>query len=78
VEFLEPLNVAILSERRVFAPYGLEGGESGQKGVNLFIRKDGTSIYMGAKNEIVAQPGERFRIMSPGGGGFGTPTADDE
>jgi 5-oxoprolinase (ATP-hydrolysing) len=26
VEFLEPLNMAILSERRVFAPYGLEGG----------------------------------------------------
>jgi 5-oxoprolinase (ATP-hydrolysing) len=33
---------------------------------------------MGAKNEIVAQPGERFRIMSPGGGGFGRPTADEE
>nr|WP_320013869.1 hydantoinase B/oxoprolinase family protein [uncultured Desulfobacter sp.] len=78
VEFLEPLNVAILSERRVFAPYGLEGGESGQKGVNLFIRKDGTSIYMGAKNEIMAQPGERFRIMSPGGGGFGTPTGNEK
>ena len=28
VEFLEPLNMAILSERRVFAPYGLEGGEA--------------------------------------------------
>ena len=78
VEFLEPLNVAILSERRVFAPYGLEGGKSGKKGVNLFIRKDGTSINMGAKNEILAQPGERFRIMSPGGGGFGSPTTDEE
>lgn len=78
VEFLEPLNVAILSERRVFAPYGLEGGESGKKGVNLFIRKDGAPICMGAKNEIMAQPGERFRIMTPGGGGFGTPTANKD
>lgn len=77
VEFLEPLNVAILSERRVFAPYGLEGGESGKKGVNLFIRKDGASVCMGAKNEILAQPGDRFRIMSPGGGGFGTPKTDE-
>nr|WP_320192350.1 hydantoinase B/oxoprolinase family protein [uncultured Desulfobacter sp.] len=77
VEFLEPLNVAILSERRVFAPYGLEGGESGKKGANLFIKKDGTSISMGAKNEILAQPGERLRIMSPGGGGFGTPATDE-
>jgi 5-oxoprolinase (ATP-hydrolysing) len=78
VEFLAPLNVAILSERRVFAPYGMSGGESGKKGVNLFIRKDGTTINMGAKNEIPAQPGERFRIMSPGGGGFGTPTPDKQ
>ncbi len=73
VEFLEPLNMGILSERRVFAPYGLEGGEDGQRGVNLFIRKDGRKINLGAKNEIMADPGDRFRIMTPGGGGFGTP-----
>ncbi len=73
VEFLEPLNVGILSERRVFAPYGLEGGDDGKRGVNLFIRSDGRRINMGAKNEIIAQPGDRFRIMTPGGGGFGSP-----
>jgi 5-oxoprolinase (ATP-hydrolysing) len=71
VEFLEPLNVAILSERRVFAPYGLEGGEPGEKGMNLFIRKDGRTLSIGAKNEIRAEEGDRFRILSPGGGGFG-------
>ncbi len=73
VEFLEPLNVGILSERRVFAPYGLAGGKEGQRGINLFIRKDGRKINLGAKNEIVDEPGDRFRIMSPGGGGFGKP-----
>ncbi len=71
VEFLESLNMGILSERRVYAPYGLEGGESGQRGINLFIRNDGRRISLGAKNEIIAEPGDRFRIMSPGGGGFG-------
>ncbi len=71
LEFLESLNMAILSERRVFAPYGLEGGQDGLRGINLFIRSDGRRINLGAKNEIVAQPGDRFRIMSPGGGGFG-------
>ncbi|MCP3953173.1 MAG: hydantoinase B/oxoprolinase family protein, partial [Desulfobacterales bacterium] len=65
------LNMGILSERRVYAPYGLEGGESGQRGINLFIRNDGRRISLGAKNEIIAEPGDRFRIMSPGGGGFG-------
>jgi len=71
VEFLEPLNMAILSERRVFAPYGLEGGKPGKRGKNIFIHKDGRQLCLGAKNEILAQPGDRFRIMTPGGGGFG-------
>jgi 5-oxoprolinase (ATP-hydrolysing) len=71
VEFLEPLNVAILSERRVYAPYGLEGGQPGERGQNLFIRRDGHRLYMGSKNEIKAEPGDRFRILTPGGGGFG-------
>jgi 5-oxoprolinase (ATP-hydrolysing) len=71
VEFLEPLNTAILSERRVHQPYGLNGGESGKSGMNLFIRKDGTKVHLGGKNEIRAEPGERIRIETPGGGGYG-------
>jgi 5-oxoprolinase (ATP-hydrolysing) len=71
VEFLERLNMGILSERRVFAPYGLEGGKDGSRGENRFIRRDGRRINLGSKNEIVAEPGDRFRISTPGGGGFG-------
>ena len=71
VEFLEPLNMAILSERRVFAPYGLEGGQPGKRGENIFIHRDGRRLNLGAKNEILAKPGDRFRILTPGGGGFG-------
>lgn len=74
VEFLESLNVAILSERRVYAPYGLEGGQPGKRGQNLFIRRDGHHLYMGSKNEIQAEAGDRFRILTPGGGGFGEKT----
>ncbi len=74
MEFLQPLNVAILSERRVFAPYGLEGGEPGKKGRNLFIRKDENAMDIGGKNELQAQPGDRIRIMTPGGGGYGKVT----
>lgn len=71
VEFLVPLNAAILSERRVYAPYGLAGGQPGARGHNLFICKDGRTISMGSKNEIMAGPGDRFRILTPGGGGYG-------
>ena len=39
-------------------------------GRNLFIRKDGSMLHLGGKNEINAAPGDRFRIETPGGGGF--------
>ena len=71
VEFLEPLNTAILSERRVHQPYGLNGGEPGRCGRNLFIRNDGSKLHLGGKNEISAEPGDRIRIETPGGGGYG-------
>ncbi len=70
IEFLKPLNVAILSERRVYPPYGLEGGEPGALGQNLFLKRDGSQMDLGGKNEIKAQPGDRIRILTPGGGGY--------
>ncbi|ESA42416.1 hypothetical protein GE21DRAFT_7148 [Neurospora crassa] len=39
IEFRLPLQVSILSERRVYRPYGLAGGEDAQCGLNLWVRK---------------------------------------
>ena len=39
IEFRIPLQVSILSERRVYRPYGLEGGEDAQSGLNIWVRK---------------------------------------
>ncbi|KJZ79616.1 Putative protein C11D3.15 [Hirsutella minnesotensis 3608] len=39
IEFRIPLQVSILSERRVYHPYGLEGGEDGACGLNLWVRR---------------------------------------
>lgn len=39
IEFRIPVQASILSERRVYHPYGLEGGEDAQCGVNYWIRK---------------------------------------
>lgn len=71
IEFLAPLNAAILSERRVFAPYGLKGGSPGVRGENTFIRADGCKVNLGGKNEVKAAIGDRLRIETPGGGGYG-------
>ncbi|KAK0385016.1 hypothetical protein NLU13_7494 [Sarocladium strictum] len=39
IEFRIPLQVSILSERRVYHPYGLNGGSDGACGLNLWVRK---------------------------------------
>ena len=60
------MQVSLLSERRDRAPYGLGGGEPGAKGLNLH---NGRSI--GGKASLAAEAGDRIRIETPGGGGFG-------
>ncbi|KAJ5802249.1 uncharacterized protein N7503_004699 [Penicillium pulvis] len=79
IEFRIPVQVSILSERRVFHPYGLEGGEDAKCGQNLWVRlvqrPDGEweerVINLGGKNSVQMQPGERIIIQTPGGGGWG-------
>ena len=71
IEFLEELDAAILSERRVYAPYGLEGGETGAMGKNVFLSKDGSPQTLRGKQSIHAEAGDALRIMTPGGGGYG-------
>ncbi len=71
IEFLRPLNITILSERRKYAPYGLRGGPPGSCGRNILIRVDGKEIDLGGKNEVHTDTGDRIRILTPGGGGWG-------
>ena len=70
IEFLEEMDVGILSERRAFSPYGLKGGEPGMPGLNLWVR-DNTFVNMGAKNVCRVSKGDRVIICTPGGGGYG-------
>jgi 5-oxoprolinase (ATP-hydrolysing) len=39
IEFRIPVQVSILSERRVFRPYGMAGGGDGECGLNLWVRR---------------------------------------
>lgn len=72
IEFWRPMEVGILSERRSYRPYGLEGGESGLSGLNLLYRAaEQRTINVGAKNSFTVLAGDRVRILTPGGGGFG-------
>ncbi|HXY33936.1 MAG TPA: hydantoinase B/oxoprolinase family protein, partial [Planctomycetaceae bacterium] len=78
LEFLRPLTVSMLSERRgAFAPFGLDGGSDGAKGRNTLTRAGSThSEDLGGKFAIEVQPGDVLTIETPGGGGFGAPPGD--
>jgi 5-oxoprolinase (ATP-hydrolysing) len=65
-EFLEPMTVSLLTERRVVAPFGLAGGRPGACGRNLHNDR---VIAGHAAFAVVA--GDRLRVETPGGGGYG-------
>ena len=71
VEFLEPMTAAILSNHRRVAPFGLAGGEPGRRGLNRLLRPDGRSETLQATAEVAVDAGDRIRIETPGGGGYG-------
>lgn len=75
IEFLKPLRISLLSERRGdYAPFGLDGGEPGQIGENL-LQKAGTTTEesLGGKLSISVDAGDTLTIKTPGGGGYGSP-----
>ena len=71
IRFLEPMDAAILSNRRIVPPFGLAGGEDGACGVNTVIRANGTREPLGATAAVKMAAGDVFEIETPGGGGFG-------
>lgn len=71
IELLADAQVALLTERRAFAPYGLAGGDSGQSGRNVLIR-DGEEHDLPGKTTLAAQVGDVISVQTPGGGGWGS------
>ncbi len=71
IEFLTDSEITVISERRRIPPYGLFGGESGRTGKNIII-KDGSEKNMKGKFTIKLSKGDKIRIETPGGGGFGS------
>ncbi len=69
-EFLDDAEVTMLSERRRIAPWGLQGGEDGERGRNVLIR-DGRETVLPGKVNLKVRKGDRVRIETPGGGGYG-------
>jgi N-methylhydantoinase B/oxoprolinase/acetone carboxylase alpha subunit len=71
-EVLADTEVTVLSDRRVGVPYGAAGGHPGHAGRNTLIR-GGVETILPGKVRLSLRPGDRLRIESPGGGGYGRP-----
>ncbi|KAL4779797.1 Hydantoinase B/oxoprolinase-domain-containing protein [Aspergillus varians] len=76
IEARVPIRCSILSDRRVFAPYGMEGGGDGRVGENYVHRwnEDRSArerVSVGGKAELKLDVGEFMEVNSPGGGGWG-------
>jgi 5-oxoprolinase (ATP-hydrolysing) len=86
LEFLKPLTLSILSQRRgLYAPYGLSGGQPGALGVNSIERVAQVARNLGMQEsaqyeslrglvQTEVQAGDVLTIATPGGGAWGTAT----
>jgi len=71
LSFLQPMRANILANRRRVCPHGLAGGSDALPGRNWVERRDGSVEHLGATGWAEMEPGDRFIVETPGGGGFG-------
>ncbi|HYC55140.1 MAG TPA: hydantoinase B/oxoprolinase family protein [Candidatus Binatia bacterium] len=72
IEVLSEARLTLLAERRRRQPRGLAGGGSGGVGIDEIVRAGRTRAQrIEAKSEVTLLAGDRLRVRTPGGGGWG-------
>ena len=71
IEALAPATLTLQTERRTTAPWGLRGGEDARPGRNTMVTADGEAV-LPSKGTWPMAAGDRIRVETPGGGGWGT------
>jgi N-methylhydantoinase B/oxoprolinase/acetone carboxylase alpha subunit len=74
LQVLENCTVSLITERRVSRPWGLWGGEPGAPGENglLPAGDESRAERLPDKCTIRLRAGDVLRMLTPGGGGWGT------
>ena len=72
IELLSDAQVTLLADRRSRGPYGLQGGKDGAAGKTCVFENSGSEQQLQGKTSIRLKKGDRIRVESPGGGGWGT------
>jgi N-methylhydantoinase B len=76
IEVLTDATVTLLSDRRKTRPYGLNGGADGAPGRTVILRGDGSEEELPGRTSTRLKRGERVRVETPGGGGWGETTPE--
>ena len=82
-----PMTFSYMSDRQKLSPWGLHGGLPGAK-AELLIALDGSAAWLTVTQafnktspskfaNVPVRPGDRIRIVSPAGGGWGPPEHRD-
>ncbi|MGI9607553.1 MAG: hydantoinase B/oxoprolinase family protein [Acidimicrobiales bacterium] len=73
MRFEDHMEINVLSGHRRVPPYGAAGGDPGEVGHSRKIARGGAVTEFGPTAQCTVEPGDRFEIETPGGGGFGVP-----
>lgn len=74
IEFLKPLQLSLLSQRRTVPPFGLAGGHPAKPGQNRLRRAGATNEQdLGPLAQIDVNPNDVLTVHTPGGGGYQPP-----
>ena len=71
--FKEVVTLSVLTQHRIVEPYGLKGGNPGKTGQQWIERINGKSEMLNWRDGAELNPGDKFILHTPGGGGFGKP-----
>jgi 5-oxoprolinase (ATP-hydrolysing) len=71
IRFLDAVTLSLLTQRRVEAPFGMEGGGAGACGEQVLIGADGSETPLAGNGSREIEAGEAVEIRTPGGGAWG-------
>jgi N-methylhydantoinase B/oxoprolinase/acetone carboxylase alpha subunit len=75
---LQDCTASLITERRTTPPWGLAGGSPGAVGENWLLRggDDARAERLPDKCTVRLQAGDVLRVLTPGGGGWGSSSTD--
>jgi 5-oxoprolinase (ATP-hydrolysing) len=71
LEMLDAVTLSVIGQRRLHGPLGAAGGGDGAPGRQVIIRADGTIHPLAGVDGAELGVGDRLRLETPGGGGWG-------